>query len=77
MADRDTVDELGDIIETTLDENGEVVGEDLVGSIDDLPVEEEYVDEEGRAVSRVRDESGNAFERISDDEGNMVGARAV
>ena len=74
---RRTVDELGDIIETIFDENGEVVGEELVGNVGDLPAEEEYVDEEGRVVSRVRDESGNAFERVSDDEGNMVGARAV
>jgi hypothetical protein len=72
-----TVDELGDIIETTLDENGEIVNEDLVGNVGSLPAEEEYVDEEGRVVSRVRDESGNAFERLVDDEGNMVGARAV
>jgi len=71
------VDELGDIIETTTDANGEVVGEELVGNIGDLPAEEEYVDEEGRIVSRVLDESGSAFERIADDAGNMVGARAV
>jgi hypothetical protein len=54
-----------------------VVGEDLVGNVEDLPAEEEYVDEEGRIVTRVRDESGSAFERVVDDEGNMVGARAV
>jgi hypothetical protein len=71
------VDELGDIIETTTDGNGEVVGEELVGNVGDLPAEEEYVDEEGRVVSRVRDESGSAFERVADDKGNMVGARAV
>jgi hypothetical protein len=73
---RRTVDELGDIIETTLNENDEIVGEELVGNVGSLPVEEEYVDEEGRVVSRVRDESGSAFERILD-KGNMVGARAV
>ena len=54
-----------------------MVGEDLVGNLGDLPAEEEYVDEEGRVVSRVRDESGSAFERVVDDTGNMVGARAV
>jgi hypothetical protein len=47
------VDESGDIIEITLNENGEIVGEDLVGNVGSLPVEEEYVDEEGRNVSRV------------------------
>jgi hypothetical protein len=71
------VDESGNIIETTLNENGEIVGEDLVGDVGSLPVEEEYVDEEGRIVSRVRDESGNAFEQIVDDQGNMIVARAV
>ena len=71
------VDESGNIIEITLNENGEIVGEDLVGNVGSLPVEEEYVDEEGRTVSRVRDELGNAFEQISDNEGNVVGVRAV
>ena len=71
------VDQSGDIIEITLNENGEIVGEDLVGNVGSLPVEEEYVDEEGRNVSRVRDESGNAIEQIFDDEGNIVGVRIV
>jgi hypothetical protein len=53
------------------------VREDLVGNVGDLPAEEEYVDDEGRVVSRVTDESGNAFERVANDEGNMVAARAV
>jgi hypothetical protein len=74
---RATVDELGDIIETTFDENGEVVGEELGGNVGDLEAEEEYVDDEGRVVGRVRDESGNAFERVIDAEGNVVGARSV
>ncbi|MBA3389956.1 MAG: hypothetical protein H0U02_11460 [Rubrobacter sp.] len=71
------VDQSGDIIEITLNENGEIVGEELVGNIGSLPVEAEYVDEEGRNVSRVRDESGNALERIFDDGGNVVGVRIV
>jgi hypothetical protein len=71
------VDQTGDIIEITLNENGEIVGEELVGNIGSLPAEEEYIDEEGWNVRRVRDESGNAFEHISDDEGNIVGVRAV
>ena len=54
-----------------------MVGEDLVGNVGDLPAEEEYVDEEGRVVTRVRDESGSAFERVADDEGNMLDVRAV
>jgi hypothetical protein len=71
------VDDSGNILETRLNENGEVIGEDLVGNVADLPVEEEYIDEQGRVVSRVTDDVGNTFEQILDDEGNMVGARAV
>lgn len=71
------MDQSGDIIEIKLNENGEIVGEELVGNIGGLPVEESYVDEAGRNVSRIRDESGNAFEHVSDDEGNIVGVRSV
>jgi hypothetical protein len=71
------LDDAGNILETTYDDNGEVVGEDLVGAVADLPVEEEYVDEEGQVVSRVRDDSGNFFEQVLDDEGNVVEVRAV
>ena len=74
---RRAVDQTGDIIEITLNENGEIVSEELVGNVGSLPVEEEYVDEEGRMVSRVRDESGNAIEQVFDDEGNMIGVRTV
>ena len=71
------VDQTGDIIEITLNEDGEIVSEELVGNVGSLPVEEEYVDDEGRVVSRVRDEAGNAIERVFDDEGNTVGIRVV
>jgi len=71
------VDQVGDIIEITLNEDGEIVAEELIGNVDSLPVEEEYVDDEGCVVSRVRDEAGNAIERVFDDEGNMVGVRTV
>jgi len=74
---RRAVDQTGDIIEITLNENGEIVGEEVVGNVGSLPVEEEYVDDEGRVVSRVRDESGNAIEQVFDDEGIMVGIRVV
>jgi hypothetical protein len=71
------VDQSGDIIEITLNDNGEIVGEELVGNVGSLPVEEEFENEEGWNVSRVRDEAGNIFERMFDNEGNMVGARVV
>ena len=71
------VDESGDITETTLNENGEIVREELIGNVSDLPVEEEYIDNQGQTVTLVRDETGNTFEQIRDREGNMVGTRSV
>jgi YD repeat-containing protein len=71
------VDETGYILETVMNEGGEVVGEDLVGNISELPVEDEYIDDDGRVVSRVTDDAGNAYEQVLDDEGNLVEARAV
>ncbi len=62
-----TVDDAGSIVETIYDENGEVVDEDVVGSVADLPVETEYLDETGRLVSLTKDELGNTFEQILDD----------
>src|ERR687893_2387358 len=53
-----TVDESGDIIETTLDESGEPVGEQIVGTVNDLPAEEEYTDEEGQTVRTVKEQRG-------------------
>lgn len=72
-----TVDEQGYITETILDESGGVLDEDVVGNVAELPVEEEYIDEQGRVVSRVRDDAGNAYEMVTDDGENMVEARAV
>jgi hypothetical protein len=53
-----TVDESGDIIETTLDESGEPVGEEIVGTVNDLPTEEEYTNEEGQTVRTVKEQRG-------------------
>lgn len=53
-----TVDESGDIIETTLDESGEPVNEEIVGTVNDLPTEEEYTNEEGQMVRTVKEQRG-------------------
>ena len=45
-----TVDEAGNIVENTLDESGGILEETPVGSITDLPAEEEYQTEEGQTV---------------------------
>ncbi len=74
---RRSVDEIGFIVETTYDENGDVVDEDVVAAIADLPVEAEYVDEEGRLVSLAKDELGNTFEQIMDGEFNTLGTRLL
>ena len=63
-----SVDQAGIIIETTYGEGGDILDEDVVGSVADLPVETEYVDEQGRLVSLAKDELGNTFEQILDDD---------
>jgi len=72
-----TVDDAGSIIETIYDENGAVVDEDVVGSVADLPVETEYVNEAGRLVSLTKDELGNTFEQILDDNLNPLVTRLL
>ena len=61
-----SVDQTGLIIETTYDESGGVLDEDVVGRVDDLPVVDEYLDEQGRLVSQAKDDLGNTFEQILD-----------
>lgn len=67
----------GYILETTYSEQREVVTEKMVGNVADLPVEEEYLDKEGRLLSLAKDELGNTFERVTDEESNTLGARLV
>ncbi len=74
---RRSVDEAGFIVETTYDENGEIVDEDVVASVAELPVEAEYVDEKGRLVSLAKDELGNTFEQVMDEEFNTLRTRLL
>ncbi len=74
---RRSVDEAGWIFETTYDENGEIIDEDVVGTVADLPVMDEYVDEQGRLVSVAKDELGNTFEQIMDEGFNTLGTRLL
>jgi hypothetical protein len=71
------VDEAGFIVETTYDDNGEIVDEDVVASVAELLVEAEYVDEKGRLVSLAKDELGNTFEQIMDQEFNTLETRLL
>ena len=72
-----SVDQSGLILETTYDQSGEVLDEDVVGRISDLPVVDEYLDEQGRLVSQVKDDLGNNFEQILDDNLNMLETRLI
>jgi hypothetical protein len=72
-----SVDQTGIIIETTYGESGDILDEDVVGTVADLPVETEYVDEQGRLVSLAKDELGNTFEQILDDDLNALETRLL
>ena len=72
-----SVDQTGIIIETTYGEEGDILDEDVIGSVADLPVEAEYVDEQGRLVSVAKDELGNAFEQVLDDDLNPLETRLL
>jgi hypothetical protein len=67
-----TVDRSGDAVETSSSKPGEVDSEEKTGSLADLQIEEEYVDEQGRIVGRARDESGNVVEEVLDEEGEVL-----
>jgi len=69
------VDQTGLIIETTYDESGGVLDEDVLGRVADLPVVDEYLDEQGRLVSQVQDDLGNTFEQVLDDDLNILETR--
>jgi hypothetical protein len=72
-----SVDDSGWIFETTHDENGQIVDENVVGTVADLPVVDEYVDGQGRLVSVAEDELGNTFEQIMDEGFNTLGTRLL
>ena len=70
---RRTVDESGNVRETVLDGSGNVLEESASGDLADLPLEEEYRDEEGRTIGRARDDAGNVVEEELDERGNVAG----
>ncbi len=65
------------MLETIYNAQGEVIDEEEVGDVTDLPVEAEYVDGKGRLTSLARDEPGNAFEWVADEESGTLEARIV
>ena len=74
---RRSVDGSGHILETIYNEEGEVVDEQEVGDVTDLPVETEYVDAQGRLLSLASDELGNTFEWVTDEKLGTLEARIV
>ena len=70
-----TVDESGDIIETTLDESGEPVNEEIVGTVNDLPTEEEYTNEEGQTVRTVKEQRGALIHLKLGPDGSLLDLR--
>src|SRR5215218_10208253 len=77
QATRRSVDASGRILETIYNEEGEVVDEEEVGDVTDLPVETEYVDAQGRLRSLARDELGNTFEWVTAEGFGTLEARIV
>jgi pyruvate/2-oxoglutarate dehydrogenase complex dihydrolipoamide acyltransferase (E2) component len=55
------------------DGTGDVLEESASGGLADLPLEEEYFDDEGRLVGRARDDVGNVVEKKLDERGNVAG----
>jgi hypothetical protein len=72
-----SVDQTGLIIQTTYDESGEILDEIVVGRVADLPVVDEYLDEQGRLVSQVQDDLGNTFEQILDNDLSILETRLL
>jgi hypothetical protein len=72
-----SVDQTGLIVETTYNESGVVLDEDVVGRVADLPVIDEYLDEQGRLVSQVQDDLGNTFEQVQDNDLNTIEVRLL
>jgi pyruvate/2-oxoglutarate dehydrogenase complex dihydrolipoamide acyltransferase (E2) component len=66
------VDESGDIVETTLDESGNLVDEDIVGNVTELSSEEEYSNQEGNTVRTVREEGGKLLHLSLGPDGSLL-----
>jgi pyruvate/2-oxoglutarate dehydrogenase complex dihydrolipoamide acyltransferase (E2) component len=58
--------------QSTLDEAGNLLDEDLAGSVTDLPAEEEYTNEEGQTVRTVKEESGSLIRLSIGPDGDVL-----
>lgn len=66
------VDESGVVFEITLDKAGDLVKQEQVGNLAELPAEEEYQNEEGQMIRTVREESGTLVKLRLDEDGNIL-----
>jgi hypothetical protein len=66
------VDESGVIVEITLDEADNLANQRPVGSIAELPAEEEYQNEEGQTIRTVKEESGTLVELRLGEDGSIL-----
>ena len=66
------VDESGVVVEITLDEAGNLVNQKPIGSIAELPAEEEYQNKEGQTIRTVKEESGTLIELRLGEDGSIL-----
>ncbi len=66
------VDESGVVVEITLDEASNLVNQKPVGSLAELPAEEEYQNEEGQTIRIVKEESGTLIELRLGEDGSIL-----
>jgi dsDNA-specific endonuclease/ATPase MutS2 len=66
------VDGSGVTVEITLDEAGNLVNQKPVGSLAELPAEEEYQTEEGQTIRTVKEESGTLIELRLGEDGSIL-----
>ena len=66
------VDESGVVVEITLDEACNLVNQKPVGSLAELPAEEEYQNQEGQTIRIVKEESGTLIELRLGEDGSIL-----
>lgn len=66
------VDHSGVVVEITLDEAVNLVNQEPVGSLAELPAEDEYQNEEGQTIRIVKEESGTLIEMRLGEDGSIL-----
>jgi hypothetical protein len=71
------VDESGVVVEITLDEANNPVNEKVVGSLAELPAEEEYQNQEGQTIRTVKEESGTLIKLRLGEDGSILDLQSL